>query len=84
MFSQGIVNVEISQAFSNTESANSRTSSFSAPSSIFFNAAKHHYVDNKDNTGIAPFALRVPIGATVTLTGRAVEKVSNEIICETP
>ena len=78
------MNIEISQAFSTTESASSRTSSFSAPSSIFFNAAKHHFVDNKDDTGIAPFSLKVPIGSNITLEGKAAESISNEIICETP
>lgn len=46
MFSAGRINVEIAQAFSTDESAYSRTSSFSAPTTIFFNAVNHHFIDN--------------------------------------
>lgn len=42
-FSRGPVNLYISQAFSNSESAIDRTSDFSPPYSILFNAVQHNY-----------------------------------------
>ena len=67
LFTPGAVNVQISQAFSNTESANSRTSSFSAPSNIFFNAVKHHFVDNKEDNGFNKFPLKIRVGGSLRI-----------------
>lgn len=42
-FKEGIINIQISQAFSNNESANLRTSSFSAPFNLIFNTPRNRY-----------------------------------------
>lgn len=42
-FSKGPVTLYISQAYSTTESAYKRTSDFSPPFSMMFNATQHHY-----------------------------------------
>ncbi len=69
-FNAGMVNLQITEAFSSTESANSRTSAYSAPFNIIFNAVQHDFAIITNNSGLNPIPLRVSQSlASVNITG---------------
>jgi hypothetical protein len=70
-FNSGPTNIQISQAFSLSETANSRTSDFSAPYNIIFNATYHNYATVRSNCQFASIPLRVPTGGDVQIVGLA-------------
>jgi hypothetical protein len=83
MFNVGPTDVQITQAFSSNESGNSRTSDFSAPYNIIFNAAVHNFAIVKSSSQFAPIPLRVVGGAT-KIVGPAGVQLENTVILQTP
>lgn len=66
----GPVNLQITEAFSNTESANSRTSAYSAPFNIIFNAVQHNFAIITSNSGLNSIPLRVsPSTTSINVSG---------------
>lgn len=82
-FNVGPTDVQISQAFSSNESGNSRTSDFSAPFNIIFNATNHNYAIVKSSSQFAPIPLRVLTGV-VRVVGPAGIQLQNTVILQTP
>jgi hypothetical protein len=58
----------ISQAYSMTESAYRRTSDFSPPFSMIFNATQHHYQITEKN-GLSPIPCKVDFNQKVEISG---------------
>lgn len=82
-FNVGPTDVQITQAFSSNESGNSRTSDFSAPFNIIFNATNHNYAIVKSSSQFEPIPLRVPAGV-VKVVGPASGQLENRVILQTP
>jgi hypothetical protein len=82
-FNVGTTNVQIVQAFSLSESAIARTSDFSAPFNIIFNATQHHFAFQKKND-LAAIPLKISSDDSLRIVGHAEEDLSNEISVITP
>lgn len=73
----------VSQAFSTTESSYSRTSRFSAPYNIIFNATQHQYdITGKNN--LSPIPFQVKQGTVLTINGTTANALQNEVFLVTP
>jgi len=76
--------LQLSQAFSNTESANGRNSVYSAPYNIIFNATKHNFSKFDKNSGLKPVPLKASLPSTILVSALTSISLSNEIILQTP
>jgi hypothetical protein len=76
-FSIGSTSLEISQAFSSTESAASRTSDFSAPYTIFFNATTHNYAMCSNQSAFNSIPYQVNTGDIIRILGQAKVDLEN-------
>lgn len=61
-----------------------RTSDFSAPFNIIFNATYHNYAIVKNTSQFATIPLQVPLGNNVNIIGPAGVQIENEVILLTP
>lgn len=84
LFSAGPTTIQISQALSDSESAISRTSNFSAPYYILFNAAEHLYDEITSENTFNPIPFAVDVGKTITISGPAGVNLQNEVVLLTP
>jgi hypothetical protein len=83
-FSSGPTTISISQAYSSTESAASRTSNFSAPYSIIFNATSHNFAKFSNQNPFQPIPYRVQAGGSIKIAGTTLIAVENEVILYSP
>jgi len=64
-----LTTISIAQAFSSTESAASRTSDFSAPYSIIFNATYHNFAKLNGPKVFQPIPYKIEANGSVFLKG---------------
>jgi len=78
------VSLQLSQAYSTSESANGRTSAFSAPYNIIFTSTKHNFAKFDKSSGLKPVPIKASLPSTIVVSGIATTSLSNEIILQTP
>lgn len=76
--------MQISQAFSEDESAQSRTSTFGPPYNIIFEAAQHLFSYASEELRFDPIASRMGVGSSVRLNGYSAVEMMNEVLVLTP
>jgi hypothetical protein len=80
-----LTTISIAQAFSSTESAASRTSDFSAPYSIIFNATTHHFAKYSEPRVFQPIPYRIEANGSVVLKGIVpAGGINNEVLLISP